>query len=312
MTDSGLVIITIAYLLDLAIGDPQTFFHPVRLIGLIIEKCENIFYKLQGKRLGGFLLVIIVLFLTLVMAYSLASLSIMVELFFIYTIFAARTLGNEGNKIFKLLKRGMIDDARSALSYIVSRNTEQMDEKDIVRSTIESIAENITDAVTAPIFYLFIGGLPLAMFYKAASTMDSMIGYKNDRYMKFGTVAARLDDILNFIPARLTGFIFIPLAALLSGKNIKYTFKTVIKYRLAHESPNSAYSESAVAGTLGVRLGGENIYFGKVSKKPFIGEKLKEFEVDDIKNAVRIMYLTSVAAFVFFMCLRIIIGRLIY
>ncbi len=235
---------------------------------------------------------------------SLCSLNPVIEIFLIYTVLAVKSLACEADKIFNLLASGNIIEARRALSYIVSRDTANMDERNIIRSTVETVSENIVDGITAPLFYLIIGGAPLAMAYKAASTLDSMVGYKNEKYIDFGYASAKMDDILNFIPARITGFILIPLAALLTGKNFIRSFKIVLRDRHKHESPNSAHPEAAASGALGLQFGGLTVYNGKAEQNPLIGDKIKDFELNDIKSAVRILYLTAVIAVIFGLLIR--------
>jgi adenosylcobinamide-phosphate synthase len=288
--------IVIGFVLDLIFGDPYYAPHPVKFIGKLIGYLEKLLIKLHNKKLSGFLLTCIVVVSIYLVTASLCSLNIVIEIFLIYTIFAVKSLGREGKKIYRLLEKGDISEARIQLGFIVSRDTSELGEKDIIRSTIETIAENIVDGVISPIFYLLLGGAPLAMAFKAASTLDSMVGYKNEKYRDFGFASAKLDDILNFIPARITGFILIPIAALLSGKNFLNSLKVVLRDRLNHDSPNSAHSEAAVAGALGVRLGGQNVYFGEVVNKPYIGDKLKDFETNDITGAIAVLYLTAIIA----------------
>lgn len=286
------------FVLDIFFGDPYSFPHPVRFIGKLIEYGEKIFYKIPCRKSGGLLLVTVVLFITYIVTLSLASISFVFEVILIYTVFSIKSLSCEGMKIYKLLKNNDIEKARKELSFIVSRETSAMEVRDIIRSAVETLSENIVDGIISPMFYLFIGGLPLAMIYKAVSTMDSMIGYKNSRYIQFGKAAALTDDVFNFIPARITAFILIPVSAFLYGMSVSDTYKAVFKYRHNHDSPNSAHSESAVAGALGVRLGGKNIYFGKEVEKPFIGDENKEIEIEDIKKTVVLIYITSFTGFI--------------
>jgi adenosylcobinamide-phosphate synthase len=289
-----LIKILTGFVLDLIFGDPYHFPHPVRFIGNFTNKLENVLLQLKHKKLAGFVLTFIVVVSTYLITLCLCSLNIIIEILLIYTIFAVKSLSFEGNKIYKLLKENNISEARKQLSFIVSRETTNLDEKNIIRSTIESISENIVDGIISPIIFLFLGGAPLAMAYKAASTLDSMIGYKNEKYKDFGFASAKFDDILNFIPARITGFFLIPIASFFCGKNIINSIKITIRDRLKHDSPNSAHSEAAVAGALGLQLGGPGIYFGKVEEKPVLGNKLKEFEQNDIKDTIKILYVTTI------------------
>jgi adenosylcobinamide-phosphate synthase len=296
-----------AFVLDLIFGDPHNYPHPVRIIGHFISILERKLINFRNKKISGFILTVIVVISSYFAALLISSINILLELFLIYTIFSAGALAFEGKKIYKSLLNGDIEKARYNLSFIVSRDTSKMNKDDIIRSTVETVSENIVDGVISPLFYLLIGGVPLAMAFKATSTLDSMIGYKNKKYKDFGYASAKLDDILNFIPARITGFVLIPAASLLCGKNFINSFKIVARDRLKHDSPNSAHAESAIAGALGLRLGGKNIYFNKSLIKPFIGDKLKQFELNDINDAIRIMYVASVIALIAGVIIKFII-----
>ena len=216
-----------------------------------------------------------------------------------YTIFSVNSLAREGNRVYRILKEGNIEKARKDLSYLVSRDTGTMDEKMIIRSTMETISENTVDGIVAPMFYMFIGGLPLGMTYKAVNTLDSMVGYKNEKYMEFGKFSAKVDDVANFIPARITG-IFIIIASFILRYDYKNSFKIFFRDRKNHSSPNSGHAEASVAGALGVQFGGRVSYFGKETKKPTIGDKIKDFELEDIKKNIKIMYVTSFLSLVIF------------
>ena len=221
------------------------------------------------------------------------------EIYLMYTIFSINSLAREGKKVYKILQKGNLEIARKELSYLVSRDTEKMDKIMIIRSTMETISENTVDGIIAPMFYMFIGGLPLAMTYKAINTMDSMVGYKNEKYIDFGKFSAKVDDVANFIPARITG-IFIILASMILGYNGKEAWRIFFRDRKNHSSPNSAHSEASVAGALGVQFGGRVSYFGKEVDKPTIGDKKKEFEIEDIKKNIKIMYAASFLSLVVF------------
>jgi adenosylcobinamide-phosphate synthase len=288
--------ILIAFVMDMKFGDPQDAPHPVRFIGKLISALEKYLLPLKHKRLSGVLLVLITVSAAYLLTMSLSSINIIMEIYLTYTVLAAGSLSMEAMVIYNLLKEGKLEQACKRLGFIVSRDTDGLSEADVIRGTIETVSENIVDGIVSPLFYYFLGGVPLAMAYKAASTIDSMIGYKTGKYIKFGWAGARLDDVLNFIPARITGFVLIPLASMLCAKNFINSFLTVVRDRKKHDSPNSAHSEAGVAGALGLRLGGRNKYFGEFSDKPFIGKKLKEFEIGDIKNCIRIMYVISFLA----------------
>ena len=297
--------IWITYVLDLIFGDPQNVVHPVQVIGKIISAGEKVLLRKKYKFLAGAVLNIFTVSITYTLMY-LISKSVKISVFFIsieiylmYTIFSINSLAREGNRVYRILKEGDIEKARKDLSYLVSRDTEMMDEKMIIRSTMETISENTVDGIVAPMFYMFLGGMPLAMAYKAINTLDSMVGYKNEKYMEFGKFSAKVDDVANFIPARITG-ILIVLASMILGYDYKNSLKIFLRDRKNHSSPNSAHSEASVAGALGVQFGGKVSYFGKEIDKPTIGDKTKEFELEDIRKNIRIMYVTSFLSLVMF------------
>lgn len=302
--------IWIAYLLDLILGDPYWFPHPVRFIGKYITFIENKIYSLKNKKVWGGVLAFIVILSTVVLSYYIAKISEFLEIFFLYTTLATKSLGAEGIKVYKILKSGDLQKAQKELSYLVSRDTGEMDEVQVVRSTMETIAENSVDGIIAPMFYAFLGSfilidgvsmaLPLAMGYKAVNTLDSMVGYKNDKYIDFGMVSAKVDDFFNFIPARLSGLIIIPIATFLLGMGIKKPLKIFFRDRKNHSSPNSGHPEAVFAGAIGVQFGGKTKYFGKYFEKPTIGDRLKEFQCEDIKKCYKIMFMTSFVGIVLF------------
>ena len=296
--------IWIAYVLDLIFGDPQNIIHPVQIIGKMINIGEK---SLLGKKyksdrkykfFAGMILNITVISLTYGITYLIRRTSensiilTVAEIYLMYTVFSINSLAREGNRVYNILKEGNIERARKDLSYLVSRDTETMDEKMIIRSTMETISENTVDGIVAPMMYMFLGGLPLSMTYKAINTFDSMVGYKNEKYMDFGKFSAKLDDVANFIPARITG-ILIVIASMILGYDYKNSLKIFIRDRKNHSSPNSGHAEAGVAGALGVQFGGKVSYFGKEVDKPVIGDKTKDFELEDIKKNIKIMYVAS-------------------
>ena len=297
--------IWIAYVLDLIFGDPQNVVHPVQVIGKIISAGEKVLLRKKYKFLAGAVLNIFTVSITYTLMYLISKsvkisvFFMIIEIYLMYTIFSINSLAREGNRVYRILKEGDIERARKDLSYLVSRDTETMDEKMIIRSTMETISENTVDGIVAPMFYMFLGGMPLAMVYKAINTLDSMVGYKNEKYMDFGKFSAKVDDAVNFIPARITG-ILIVLASMILGYDYKNSLKIFIRDRKNHSSPNSAHSEASVAGALGVQFGGKVSYFGKEIDKPTIGDKTKEFELEDIRKNIRIMYVTSFLSLVIF------------
>ena len=297
--------IWIAYVLDLIFGDPQNVVHPVQVIGKIISAGEKVLLRKKYRFLAGAVLNIFTVSITYTSMYLISKsvkisvFFMIIEIYLMYTIFSINSLAREGNRVYRILKEGDIEKARKDLSYLVSRDTETMDEKMIIRSTMETISENTVDGIVAPMFYMFLGGMPLAMTYKAINTLDSMVGYKNEKYMDFGKFSAKVDDAANFIPARITG-ILIVFASMILGYDYKNSLKIFLRDRKNHSSPNSAHSEASVAGALGVQFGGKVSYFGKEIDKPTIGDKTKEFELEDIRKNIRIMYVTSFLSLVIF------------
>jgi len=292
----------IAATLDFLIGDPYSFPHPVKFMGRLISFEERIVRKLAktGKALkaAGFMIVALNILLAFIIPYyilkALEGYRIAYQLantYFLYTCIAAGCLHREGAKIYKALGRSL-DEARYSLSFIVGRDTKSLDEKEIIRATVETVAENASDGVIAPLLFAMIGGAPLAFAYKMVNTMDSMLGYLNEKYRHIGYFPAKTDDLFNFIPARLTGI----LMCLSSFLRFSVTdgFRIMIRDRKNHKSPNCAYPEGACAGLLGVQIGGDNVYFGEVMKKPKIGDKNRELQRDDINRTIEIMYRAEV------------------
>lgn len=291
--------IILGFLLDLIIGDPQNPWHPIRGIGLLCKKTEKIFRKILSKslRLAGLLTWIVVVLVVFLFNYLLLKgatiisplLAIALSAVMIYFCISTKALKVEGLKVIKYILKDDIEGARKQLSYIVGRDTKNLDKEAISRAVIETVAENMSDGVIAPLFYAGIGGAPLAFLYKAVNTMDSMFGYKNDKYMEFGYFPAKLDDIFNYIPARLTGY-FTVIVAFILGLDYKNSFKIYKRDKNNHSSPNSAHPEAAVAGALGVRLGGSNYYFGKLVEKPSIGDALDNIDLDKVNKTNDILY----------------------
>ena len=298
--------------MDMALGDPHWLPHPISLIGRLISLLER---RLNGRGKGGkgkeekqkeifrgLLLVILVTGITastagllLSLAYGLHPwLGILVETLMTYQILAAKCLREESMKVCQRLEEGRLKEARSAVAMLVGRDTEQLDEKGIVRAAVETVAENTSDGVIAPLLYTALGGPVLGFFYKAVNTMDSMVGYKNERYRYFGRTAARLDDALNLLPARVSAGLML-MGAALGGRNfnVKNAWLIYLRDRHNHSSPNSAQTEAVCAGALGIRLAGPASYFGQRVEKPYIGEALREVEAKDIRRANRLMYLTA-------------------
>lgn len=293
--------LTLAYVLDLLIGDPPHWPHPVRWIGNGIACLEKHLNKGRVRKLKGTMMVItiiaIVFVATSLIIWACRSihpfLGIVAEGIIIFTTIARRNLQEHALDVYGPLREGNLPEARRMLARIVGRDTEQLDEGEIVRGTVETVAENTSDGVTAPLFWGFIGGAPLAMVYRAINTCDSMVGYKNERYSEFGWASARLDDVINWIPSRLTGFLI-----LLMNKPKKISRKRAwqILFRDAkrHPSPNSGWLEASVAAILGVQLGGINYYKGQISKRAKMGEPLVPLQKQHIPLTNGIMTRTSV------------------
>ena len=312
------LIIIGAYLIDLAIGDPRVLPHPVIFIGRLISYLEKHIRKMiKNERVGGIVLVIGVLLTTGIVTYGLIILAykiymplgVILECLLIYQILATKSLKDESMKVAEALNASL-DEGRKTVSYIVGRDTSDLTEKGVIKATVETVAENTTDGVVAPIIFSVIGGAGLGMIYKAVNTMDSMVGYKNEKYIKFGTAAAKLDDILNFIPARITAIIMIIASGLLK-MDMKNAIKVFKRDRFNHKSPNSAQTESVCAGALNVQLAGNACYFGELYEKPTIGDEIREIEVEDIRRTNKLMYVTSFIAIAISVGIRLLIFKVI-
>jgi adenosylcobinamide-phosphate synthase len=294
----AITIILAAVVLDWLFGDPRWLPHPVVWIGRLISLLERFWRKVVAdERTGGVLL----LFSTVVIVVTCATgLLIVMQLLHLnagmlaavwlsWTCLAARSLHRESRKVADALAAGDLDGARKWLSYIVGRDTAELTEPEIWRATVETVAENTSDGVIAPLFFLIIGGPVAAIAYKAVNTLDSMVGYKNERYLYFGWASARFDDIVNFIPARLTGWLIV-LAAPLLGLSGRGAMSIMRRDGRNHSSPNAGIPEAAVAGALGVQLGGTNVYFGQVVEKPTIGDPGQPLCRESYRGVVRLMY----------------------
>ena len=279
----------IGYVLDLWLGDPDNWPHPVRIFGNAIalgEKLlnQNSYRFIKGVLLAIFLVVSVFLFFTLldkaIFGYSVLYISI--NGIFVWYGLANKGLITEGQNVFLALKKNGLEAGRNQLSRIVGRDTSQLSEQQIRVAVLETMSENLSDGVIAPLFYYAVAGVPGMMAYKMINTMDSMLGYRSERYERFGKFPARLDDVANFIPSRLTAFLMILVTASRRG------FRFVVKYGNKHKSPNAGYPEAALAGILNCRFGGPNIYQGVVVEKPFIGESQRIILVDEIDFVSRI------------------------
>lgn len=293
--------IGIAFILDLILGDPLWFPHPVRAIGWLISCLENITRKLfSNKKLAGFFTGILVLSITVVFVWGstwLAGkinsfLGIAVEIIWIYLGLSTKSLADAALPVFKALSEGDIVEGRKYVSYIVSRNTEELNEEELSRATIETVAENTVDGIITPLFFALLGGAPAMWLFKAASTCDSMIGYKNERYLEFGNFSARFDDLLNYIPARISWILF-PIGALFTGLSASNCWKIATRDHMHHDSPNAGIPEAAISGALEIRLGGPTVYNGKLKEKEYFGGEFNPPVKGDIKKSIILMRATS-------------------
>ena len=300
------------FILDLIFGDPRWLYHPVCLIGKLISSFEKgirkVFPKTEkGELAGGLVEVILICVITLLVPafvlyflyIHLPALGVLLETFWCYQLLATRSLRDESMKVYDRLKNGTLDEARYAVSMIVGRDTRELTETGVTKAAVETVAENASDGVIAPMLYMAIGGVPLMFLYKGINTMDSMLGYKNDKYLYFGRIAAKLDDVANYIPARISGWLMVA-GTVFTGMDTKNAAKIYKRDRRNHASPNSAQTEAAMAGALDVQLAGNAYYFGKLYEKPTIGDPIRPVEPEDIKRANRLMYAASILGVVVF------------
>lgn len=302
--------ILIASILDFIIGDPYSFPHPVKLMGRIIDFEDKFFRKLSNNKnlkFMGFLIVVINISLGFFIPYFLLRsikhmkwLYNIVNIYLIYTCIASRCLHFEASKVLEALSEGL-EQARKRLSYIVGRDTTKLSEEEIIQATIETVAENTSDGVIAPLLYIVILGAPGGLMYKFVNTMDSMLGYMNEKYIELGYFPAKMDDVFNYIPARLTG-VLMNLSSLFRY-NTKNGFKIMIRDRKNHKSPNAIYPEASVAGLLGIQLGGSSTYHGQLVEKPTIGDRLKALSSEDIGSTIRIMYGSEILLLIIYLLL---------
>lgn len=292
------------FLLDLILGDPVSWPHPIRVIGSLVGRLdEKLNTKDEKKALkNGKLLVLAVALVTgivttliLVSGYMInVYVGLILEIIMTYQILSIKCLKVESMKVYNKLKNNNIEEAKKAVSMIVGRDVEPLDDKGVARAAIETVAENTSDGCIAPMIYTALGGPVLGFLYKAINTMDSMVGYKNEKYLYFGRCAAKLDDIVNYIPSRISAY-FMIAASFISGKdyNGRNAYRIYKRDRRKHASPNSAQTESVCAGALGIRLAGDAYYFGKLVKKDFIGDATRDVSYEDIKRANHLLYVTA-------------------
>lgn len=309
------------FFLDFIFGDPAWLYHPVRLIGKGISFGERQLRKLcssnksgRGLVAAGAVLWVCIVGISFLLPLGLLILAqkihpvlrFVLETFWCYQIIAARCLCKESVKVYDRLKADDLPGARRAVSMIVGRDTENLSAEGVTKAAVETVAENTSDGVTAPLIYMLIGGAPLGFLYKAVNTMDSMLGYKNDKYLYFGRIPAKMDDVFNYIPSRVTA-LFMIVAAFFCGMDGKNAWRIYKRDRRKHASPNAAQTEAVCAGALRVRLAGDAVYFGKLYKKEFIGDSLRPIEPEDIKRTGRLMYVTAVLMLIVFGAVKYIV-----
>jgi adenosylcobinamide-phosphate synthase len=294
-------VLALAVAIDLALGDPRWLPHPVVLIGRLIAILEvNLRSVFRNERFAGILLLLFTAGIAAAAAWLLIMIcdflnplaGFLVAAAISYTCLAARSLHSESALVADALAAGNLAEARRTLAFIVGRDTADLDETEIWRALVETVAENTSDGIIAPLFWLALGGPVVGMAYKAVSTLDSMVGYKNDHYLQFGWASARMDDLLNFIPARLTGLLIV-LAATPAGLSSRGAMQVVLRDRLNHPSPNSGHPEAAAAGALGVQLGGKAFYDGRESWKQTIGDPHAPLDERAYRGMLKLMYIST-------------------
>ncbi len=309
----------IGFLLDLCFGDPYWLPHPIRWIGNLISFSEKKLRKIfkndeKGEFIAGILLVIMVISVSVILPaiilYLLGKvnmyLALVAESIMCYQLLATKQLKIESMKVYTTIKEKTLEDARKAVSMIVGRDTENLDEKGVIKAAVETVAENTSDGIIAPMLYMAIGGAVFGFFYKAINTMDSMVGYKNEKYLYFGRAAAKLDDVVNYIPARISAYLLI-FSSFLLKLNTKNAYKIFKRDRYNHASPNSAQTESVCAGALEVQLAGDAYYFGKLYKKKTIGDDIREVEAEDIKRVNKMLYVSAFLGLIIFSTVKFLI-----
>ncbi|MBR1806571.1 MAG: cobalamin biosynthesis protein CobD [Selenomonadaceae bacterium] len=305
-----------AFLIDALIGDPRSKFHPVVLIGNLISSLEKILRREldspSQKIVKGGLLVATVVLTSFAVGYGIELLSreipslaaqIFIQALTLSFMISPRSLGDAAREIYQLLETENLTEARRKVGWIVGRDTQNLNEAEVARATVETVAENTVDGIISPLFYFAVGGLPLAVAYRAINTLDSMLGYRNEKYLHFGRIAARLDDVANFVPARLTAILFLGAAALL-GLDVRNAFAMMKRDATKHPSPNGGWAEATVAGALNIRLGGTNYYFGQPHFRAYMGDPNEILEAAHILGAVRLMYTATIE---FLICALLII-----
>lgn len=310
------IILLSSSLLDFIFGDPLKLPHPIVYIGKLITGLEKLLSpdSTENDVPKGILIFIltviisyIIPFVVLLILYRINFwLGLILEIFWSFQILAARTLSTEAYKVKKYLDEGNLKEARRALSMIVGRDTSQLTEEDITKAVVETVSENTTDGIVSPLIAIAIGGAPLGFAYKAINTLDSMIGYKSEKYFYFGKASAILDDVVNYLPARLTGISMCFASALISGLSAKGAWRVMMRDHAKHASPNGGWTEGATAGALGVRLGGDATYFGVLYKKASLGDSKKTIESSDIARGTKLMWVSSIVVLILLVIIRML------
>lgn len=302
-----LYILSAAFILDLILGDPPSFPHPVRLIGKAISFFEPVFRKLPIKIFtSGLLFCLFLLFISFLLSFLIVYMAqlihpvigIVAQIVLVYYCISVRSLKDAAFNVKRAFRDSGLEEARQKVSMIVGRDTKNLSEEGVIRAAVETVAENLVDGVISPLFFAAIGGAPFAITYKMINTLDSMVGYKNEKYKDFGKASAKIDDAANYIPSRISIPLIAFAAQILWRRGIS-SFKTAVKEGSNHSSPNSGYSEAAFAGALLVKLGGPNNYGGHLISKPYIGIEFEKAEWIHIKKACNLMILSSISALLF-------------
>lgn len=319
----SLLAVVLGFLLDLLIGDPHWLYHPIRLVGHLISSLEKLLRILfpkteKGELTAGVFLLVLVSGITAGTVWMLLALAgllhpyvrFALETVMCYQVLATRALKDETMKVYDALQEGDLERSRYAVSMVVGRDTAVLDDIGVTKAAVETVAENTSDGIIAPLLYLVIGGAPLGFFYKAVNTMDSMVGYKNEKYLYFGRAAARFDDVVNYIPARLSAMLM-TAAAVFVGLDAANGWRIYLRDRYNHSSPNSAHTEAVAAGALHIQLAGNAYYFGKLYEKPTLGDPDRPVEYEDIPRVNRLLYSTAILALLVFTGLKGVILWLI-
>ncbi len=312
----SILAVGLGFLLDLLLGDPHWLYHPIRLVGHLITGLETVLRRIfpgteSGELVAGGCLLVLTAGITSASAWGLLFLAGLVhpyvrfalETVMCYQLLATKSLRDETMKVYTALRAGDVEGARRAVSMVVGRDTAVLDDIGITKAAVETVAENTSDGIIAPLLFMVIGGAPLGYFYKAVNTMDSMVGYKNERYLYFGRAAAKFDDVVNWFPARLSAVLMVCAGGLL-GMDAGNAWRIYVRDRYNHSSPNSAHTEAVTAGALHIQLAGNAYYFGKLYEKPTLGDADRPVEYEDIRRAGRLLYGTAVLALLIFLAVK--------